>query len=124
MALELLGLPGGYDLHTKNGVVALALTLLLVGFCIHIAAKLIAKKSDIHMALVAGTFGVLAAHLVVLLVTVDILGFLLSLAAFALVCALVYRKKFAEGLALGAVAWIMWLVANAVLGYVISHWRP
>jgi uncharacterized membrane protein YgaE (UPF0421/DUF939 family) len=125
---ELFGLPflPGYDLAHPGGVVALLLTILAVGFFIHLAARSLIKKDDVHRALVASTLGILLAQLAFTLVGSDywIVGLLLAVLAFMLSIGAVYRAKAQAAVSVGAVTWVLWILAGLALAYAQAHWHP
>ena len=126
MPSELFGFRfANYDLNQPGGVLALMAAMAFLGLFMYVAARIVLKKADAHQSVVAGGFGLLCAQLVYAVTgqLYWIVGFVLALGAFAGVAALVYRKKFVDGVAIGAVAWVMWLVASVLLGYVQDHWH-
>lgn len=126
MGLEAWGLPSAeYDMTEPRGVMALLLAMVLVGLCVYVAARAVLRKNDLYQALAAGALGLLCAHLAYVLTAgkVDIVGLVLGLAAFSLVTAGIYRTKPAQGLVVGAVAWVFWILVNIGIGYVQDHWH-
>ncbi|MHB8633465.1 MAG: hypothetical protein ACYDBQ_05775 [Thermoplasmatota archaeon] len=125
--MQLFGLPlPGYDLNTTAGVVAFAVEIVVMAAFVHLAASVVGKKSSPAQAFMAGTLGLVGAQLALDVVSPAywILGLALGLALFGGCAALVYRGKFREGAAIGAVAWVLWILANIALGYLQSHWHP
>lgn len=123
---EVFGMPflPAYDLHTPGGILALTVAVALVGLCVHLAARSIAKKDDAFRAFTAGTLGVLLALLAYALVPQYwIVGLLLAIVAFVAAIAVVYRAKLQVAAAVGAVTWVLWIVANLAIRYVQDHWR-
>src|ERR1051326_5050163 len=125
MGLESFGLPSpSYDMASPRGVAALLVAMLLVGITTWLAAKAVLRKDDFWQALAAGMLGLLCAHFAFILADkVTIVGLLLGLVAFSLVAAGVYRAKPAQGFVVGAVAWVLWILAQIGLGYVQQHWH-
>ena len=126
MGLEAWGLPSpNYDMASPGGVLTLILTMAIVGLSVWFAAKAVLHKEDFYRAMAAGMFGLLCAHLAYILADeYAIFGLLLGLVAFAIVTAAVYRAKPALGFVVGAVAWVLWILATMALNYVRSHWIP
>src|SRR5687768_17036562 len=98
MALEFYGLRfPGYDLNTPAGATALLVQIAVMGLVVHASAHLVTRKSTIPQGFAAGAVGIVAAQLAYALTgTYWIVGLLLGLAAFCLVCAAMYRKAFRE----------------------------
>lgn len=114
-----------YNLASPGGILALLLAIGMVGICVHLAARTLAKKDDIYRAFTAATLGVLLALLAYALVPAYwIVGFLLAIVAFFVAIGVVYRAKPQAAAAVGAVAWVLWIVANFAIKYVQDHWRP
>lgn len=124
MGLESFGLPSpNYDMGTPSGVLSLILSMAVVGTAMWLAARAVLRKDDFYRALCAGMVGILIAHLAYILTDeFAIVGLLLGLAAFSLVTAAVYRAKPAQGFVVGAVAWVLWILATIALAYVKAHW--
>lgn len=104
-----------YNTTTASGVASLIVAAVVVGLLIHVAARLVIKKDDIHRALLAGVYGMLAAFWGFTITHIGILAFLFALALFVVVILIAYRTKLPQAIAVGAVAWVTWLVANALL---------
>lgn len=113
-----------YDVTSVRGILTFIVAGLIVGLFVHLAAKLVIKKDDVHRAMLAGIYGMLAAFLGYELLTIEILGFVVALAAFCLVILFAYRTKFPQAIAVGAVAWVFWIVANILLSYAQNHFHP
>ncbi|MEA3190071.1 MAG: hypothetical protein QOD77_653 [Thermoplasmata archaeon] len=126
MGLESWGLPSpNYDMATPSGVLSLILSMAVVGASMWLAARAVLRKDDFFRAVCAGMIGLLVAHLAYVLTDeYPIVGLLLGLAAFALVTAAIYRAKAAQGFVVGAVAWVLWILATLALAYVKAHWTP
>ncbi len=126
MGLESYDLPSpNYDMTRAGGVVALLIAMVLVGLATWLAAKAVLRKDDPYKAMTAGTIGLLCAHLAFILADkVPIVGLLLGLGAFSLVTAAIYRAKAAQGFVVGAVAWVLWILAGTVVRYLQDHWAP
>ncbi|MES2155823.1 MAG: hypothetical protein V4510_11875 [bacterium] len=124
MGLEQWGLPSpNYDMTHASGVLTLLISMLLVGVATWLAAKAVLRKDDFYKAMAAGMIGLVCAHLAYILTDkYDIVALLLGLAAFSLVTAAVYRAKPAQGFVVGAVAWVLWILATIALTYVKAHW--
>lgn len=114
-----------YDLGQVGGVLGFLVAVALIGLFTWVAARIVLKSADPYQSIVAGGLGLLVAQLA-FAVTGDkywIVGFVFALAAFAGVAALIFRKRFVDGIAIGAVAWVMWIVASVVVGYIQTHWH-
>jgi len=123
---ELSGVPflPFYDLTRTGGVLALLLAMLLVGVFIHFAARTMIKKDDVHRAMVASMVGILLAQLAFTLVSQYwVVGLILAVVAFMGAIGVVYRAKPQGAVAVGAVTWVLWIIANYSLHYVQSHWH-
>ena len=110
-----------YNLSQPRGVAGLIVTSLLVGLFTHWAARMVIKKDDIHQGFVAGVYGMLAGMLCRSMITVEVVAFIAALAAFCVVVLAVYRVKFPQAIAVGAVAWVLWIVANIVMAWVMAN---
>lgn len=125
MGLEDYGLPSpNYDMTQASGVLTLIVSMLLVGAATWFAARTVLKKDDFYKAMAAGMIGLLCAHLAFILADkYTIFGVFLGLVAFSVVTAAIYRTKPAQGFVVGAVAWVLWILARIALAYVQAHWR-
>jgi len=124
--LERAGVPfASYDMATPRGVASLLVAMLIVGFCVWLAARAVVRKPDFYQAMTAGMVGLVCAQLAYVLTAgqVDLIGFALGLVAFSLVTAAIYRAKAGQGFVIGAVAWVFWILATILLGYVQQHWH-
>ncbi|MFO1532846.1 MAG: hypothetical protein ABR562_03975 [Thermoplasmatota archaeon] len=113
-----------YDINSVEGAVSLLIAIVLVGLFIHLAAKPLIKKDDVNRALVASMVGILLAQACYHLAgSYTIVGILLAVVAFVAAIGMVYRSKVQGAVAVGAVAWVLWILANFALAYVQEHWR-
>jgi hypothetical protein len=114
-----------YDINQAGGVLALLITILAVGACIHLAARAIIKKDDLYRAFAASVMGILLAQLAFALTAAYIIvGLLAAVVAFMLAIGVVYHAKPQGAVSVGAVTWVLWILANAGLAYVQAHWTP
>ena len=126
MGLEAFGVPAAnYDTSQAGGILALSVAMVVVGLFVHGATQLVAKKSQPYQSMVAGFLALLAAQLGYVFADdrYGIVGLALALCAFVLVVAGVNRMKLGQGAAVGALAWVMWILATIGLGYVQDHWH-
>jgi hypothetical protein len=113
-----------YDINTVGGAVALLLAMLVVGLFIHVAARGLAKKDDLNAAMAAAMSGIVLAQACYHLTPgYEIAGILLAAVAFVVAIGLFYRAKPQVAVSVGAVAWVLWILANFALKYVQDHWR-
>jgi hypothetical protein len=126
MGLDSFGVPAAsYDTDQAGGILALAIAMVVVGGFVHAATRMVAKKSQLHQSMVAGFLALLAAQLGYVFADdrYGIVGLALALCAFVLVVSGVNRMKIGQGAAVGALAWVMWILATISLGYVQDHWH-
>ncbi len=106
--------------HWVSLLVSAALTLLIGGFFVHAAAKLVIDRSSFGQAILAFLLGTLLATGVMALAG-DPLGrpiaTLLGLIAMAFAFAAVYRTKWSKGAIIGVVAWIIWAAVTALVNW-------
>ena len=113
-----------YDINTVEGAISLLVAMVLVGLFIHLAARPLIKKDDVNRALVASMVGILLAQVCYILTgTYTIVGILLAVLAFIAAIGIVYRCKPQGAVSVGAVAWVLWILANFALAYVQDHWK-
>jgi len=122
-----VGLPflPSYDLSQAGGSLALLLAILAIGVCIHVAARAMIKKDDFTRALAASAVGVLLAQVAYDLVgdAYWIVGVLVAVVAFMLAIGVLYRTKAQTAVSVGAVTWVLWILATMALGYAQAHWH-
>jgi len=122
-----VGLPflPSYDLREAGGALALLLCVLLVGICIHLAAKAMIKKDDFTRALSASALGILLAQFASDAVggTYWIVGTLAAVLAFMLTIGVLYRAKAQGAVSVGAVTWVLWILSTMAVGYAQAHWH-
>lgn len=104
-----------------TALLALALATLFV----HFSARILMEDSTAMKAFLGVLLGTALAFLVDLgAQSVDALTgpitAILVLGAFALALAMVYRSSWLKGALVGFVAWIMWILANSIVGAILD----
>jgi hypothetical protein len=113
-----------YNVLEVGGAFHLLAMVVAVGFCVHLAARFMLKKDNVPTGLAAGAVGVLLAYLAFdLAPQVPFVGIALAIIAFIASVGIVYKTKMQGAVSVGALAWILWIVANVAIAYAQNHWH-
>lgn len=114
------------EVSSLSTIISGLISILLVSLAIHFGAKPFAKAEheSFWRAIVVAVVGSLFATLVALgmaeLLPGEILPLIVSLAAWALVAAIVYRVTWLRGVLIGILAWLLWFVVNLLIGLIFG----
>ena len=114
---------GLYDLGSAGGLLRLLVFILAVALFVHLAARMVVDKDGWLEAVTTAVLGILASFLAASLIRVEAIAHLAGLAAFVGVTALVYKVKFPKALAIGIVAWVLYILAGWLMGQVLGWLR-
>lgn len=103
---------------TQKDVVSTLVAVLVETVFIYIAARFVLDRSSILSALLTAALGSLAAGAVLFFVG-GTLGFVLAIAAWALVAALMFGTGWIKGAIVGLVAWVLWVLVTLAIRAVL-----
>jgi hypothetical protein len=101
-----------------SDLVKFLVTWVVTALFIHFAARIVLDKSSFTTALVVALLGSLL-FLLVLHFVAGKLGFVLAIAAWALVCAIFYRSGLLKAAVVGLVAWVLAVVVSWIVGQLL-----
>jgi Ni,Fe-hydrogenase I cytochrome b subunit len=114
-----------FELDVGTGILAAILTLLVTATFIYFAARFVLDRSSFLAAILTAVVGTLLAYLAVIVLTPLVqaawIPFVAAVAMWALAAAVFFRAKWVQGVIIGIVAWLLFLLVGFLISLIAGN---
>ncbi len=106
------------DFSSAAGIASSLVSILVVSVFIHFGAKSVTRDAGFLRAVFVAVVGSVFAGIIWIALG-GTLGLILAVGAWGLVAAVTYRTSWFGGMAIGFVAWLLWLAVSLVFAWLL-----